>query len=240
MRNDPLVSLVMPTFNRPEFVRTAVERFQRQTWHRKELIILDDSDRAHQVDLSRFPNVRHAKLDARMPLGAKHDLGHDLAQGDVLGYLDDDDWFHPRRLVRQLQPIVLEEATVVGIPRVLVLAGGEWFRFDRGTLDPRDWVGNGITSNYRLPFHDGTAVYSRAVLRHGIGHMLTPVTQKVEFLTGITDAGEPWAVVSDPDLFVYIRHGKNTWQFNEQLVHVPTYRPYWFPQADLDFYRGVA
>jgi glycosyltransferase involved in cell wall biosynthesis len=239
MVGNPLVSLVCPTFNRPRYVLHAVKVFLSQTWTRSELIVVDDSDRAHQVDLRSYPRVKHIRLGEWTPMGTKHNIGIDAAQGDVLGYQDDDDWFHPRRLVCQLQPLVLGLATVAGIPRDLVLSGGEFWRF-RARLGPAaGWIGNG-EATFKLPFHDGTSMYAREVLRHGHRHTPKTVNQKADFLNAITDAGEKWKAVPNNDLFVYIRHAKNTWQFRQDVALARASAPWWFPADDLEFYRRAS
>ena len=38
----PLVSIIMPTYNRDQFINEAIESIQEQTYHNWELIIIDD------------------------------------------------------------------------------------------------------------------------------------------------------------------------------------------------------
>jgi glycosyltransferase involved in cell wall biosynthesis len=180
-----------------------------------------------------------------MNLGDKHNVGLERAQGDVLAYWDDDDWFAPRRFVRELAPIVLGEASIVGCLRdyVLEIPACRWSQFNKTTLPVKKWVGNG-RATFRLQIHDGTAMFSRDVLRHGVKHPPLAIGQKVEFLNGIVARGERWRAIPNDGLFVYVRHGSNTWQFREDLRLVERRRPLWFPEALLEFYRrcgkGVA
>ncbi|MGH9461076.1 MAG: glycosyltransferase family 2 protein, partial [Vicinamibacteria bacterium] len=110
----PLVSLVCPTYGRPQLIPFAVQFFLSQTWTRSELIIIDDSPRDLQCKIRESGRIRVVRLKDRLSLGEKHNLGHDLAQGDILGYQDDDDIWGHHRLARQLQPIVLGECSIVG------------------------------------------------------------------------------------------------------------------------------
>jgi glycosyltransferase involved in cell wall biosynthesis len=240
MESKPLVSAICPTFSRPRYLLHAVKLFAAQTWKRAELIVLDDSPPALRPDLSSFANVRHVKLSDRLTIGAKHTMGHQLGQGDVFAYWDDDDWFNPVRLVRQLDPIVRQTADVVGFRRNYVLTAGEtssWFKINPGRLEARFWIGNGAT-DLRIPIHDGSAVYTRKAAELGT-HPEQTMNEKVGFLNSV--ASLKWASIENRDLFVYVRHGKNTWKYSESIVHEATERPWWFPRSESEFYRkGVA
>lgn len=234
----PFVSLVCPTLNRPEYLRHAVDLFMAQTWTESELIVVDDSDRDLSIDLSRNRRVKHIRLSDRLSLGEKHNIGNSLAQGDVLGFHDDDDWFNPRRLVRQLDPIVRGAAQIVGFKRELILSAGEplrWWRMaPKGPIS--GWIGNGAT-NCRILAHDGSAIFSRKVVEMGARFPHRTMNEKVDFLNAAVAAGATWTVIPNDDLFVYVRHGKNTWTYNERAVHVQTARPSWFPDREVEFYR---
>ena len=146
-----LVSAICPTFSRPVYLLHAVKLFLAQTWKNAELIVLDDSPATLQPDLSRFPNVRHVKLDGRISIGAKHTMGHHLAQGEAFVYWDDDDWYSPLRLVRQLDPIVRGIAKIVGFRRNLVLTtgpNGGWAKLNPRGMEPSLWIGNGATNGH--------------------------------------------------------------------------------------------
>jgi glycosyltransferase involved in cell wall biosynthesis len=237
----PLVTVVCPTYGRPQFVEQAVRLFLAQTWTRSELIVIDDSPKDLQCSIASSPRVKVVRLDHKVTLGEKHNLGHELGQGDVFAYQDDDDFFGPRRLVKQLEPIVLEEVEVVGMLRdyVLVLPTCSWFKFNYAPLPAKAWIGNGL-ANFKLPFHDGTAMYTRHAAELGVVHPALDMNQKVQFLNGLADLGVRWKAIPTEQHFVYVRHGRNTWQFNEQRRLVPTGRPHWFTTTMQAWYEGRA
>ncbi|MGH9462433.1 MAG: hypothetical protein ACRD1X_14545, partial [Vicinamibacteria bacterium] len=115
-----------------------------------------------------------------------------------------------------------------------------FWRFNLTKLPVKSWIGNG-RATFRLQIHDGTALYHRRVLRHGLKHPPLAIGQKVEFLNGVVAAGERWRAVPNGGDFVYVRHQRtNTWQFREDLRLVEIRRPWWFPEALMDSYRGIA
>lgn len=243
MNARPLVSAICVTYDRPAFVEQAVAWFQAQTWGRKEMIVVDDSPAARRPDLRRHPNVLHLTLDERADMGTKHNLGLRAAQGDVLCYQDDDDWFHPRRLVMQLEPLVLGRAAITGMLReyVAVLQTGRFYKFlPKSRRAPlKDWIGNG-RATFRLPIHDGTAMFLRRALPAGVEHPPLPVGQKVEFLNALHVRGARCEAILNDGLFVYVRHGRNTWQYAEGRVMERVGVPSWFPREVLRFWQEVA
>lgn len=252
--SNALVSALMITHGRPGFVLKAVEWFQLQTWQRKELVIVDDSTPDKRPDLSRVRGVRYVVPERPMHIGEKHDRAVEEAQGDVLTYWDDDDWFSPRRIVTQLEPIVLGRATITGIPRDLIVhaPGAQFAKFKpvKTKESLKTWIGNGndgwagngwkpVYANFG--FHDGCAMFSRHVLRHGSKHPPLKAGQKVEFLNSLVRKGEKVVVIPNEKLFIYVRHGLNTWNYVESRIEVPVSPPPWAPADAIAFWRkGVA
>lgn len=235
---NPLVSLICPTWNRPQFLLQAVRLFQAQTYQECELIVVDDSDKGSAPDLSHFRRVKHLKIQDKLSLGEKHNIGHSLAQGEIFGFWDDDDWFGPRRLVMQLDPLVRKTAEIVGFRRGVVLQIGDpvtwWDILPRA--NHRSWIGNGAL-NFLIPIHDGSALYRREILRAGVRFPHRTMNEKVDFLNLAVKAGATWTVIPNEGIFVYVRHGKNTWRYNEALVHAAVPKPSWFPDEAIEFYR---
>ena len=236
----PLVSLVCPTFNRPQYLVHAVKLFQAQTYKNMELIVVDDSGAGKSPDLSMVPRVRHIRLGDRLSLGEKHNIGHAVAQGEILGFHDDDDWTSPRRVARQLDPLLTGANQIVGFRRGVILQVGDPVRWwDINPKNPhKSWIGNGAL-NLAIPIHDGSALYRREVLKAGVKFPHRTMNEKVDFLNAAVKAGATWHVIPNDGLFVYVRHGTNTWKYNEALVHAAAPRPLWFPDEEVEFYRKV-
>jgi glycosyltransferase involved in cell wall biosynthesis len=239
-----LVSGLCVTANRPAFLERAVAWWQAQEWPRKELVVVDGSIKGKRLNLAAARGVKHVILDPDEDMGAKHNRAIAEAQGEVLIYADDDDWFSPRRLVRQLEPIALGKASITGIPRDLVAytPGGRFVRFrpaaERGPV--KAWVGNALGLHPKFKFHDGSAAFTRRALRHGTQHPPLRMGQKVVFLNDLIDAGERAATVPNDGLFVYVRHATNTWNYVAHRVEVPASVPSFLPQSVVDFWRKGA
>src|SRR5216117_1662432 len=100
MANEPLVSCIMPTRNRPRMVTTAIRRFLAQDYPRKELVIVDDTPGAPSPppEAGARDDVRYFHEPPSRSLGEKRNHAIERARGDVIVHWDDDDWMSPSRL----------------------------------------------------------------------------------------------------------------------------------------------
>jgi glycosyltransferase involved in cell wall biosynthesis len=99
--NLPLVSCILPTYNRPPthqyLIEEAIESFLRQTYPNKELILLNDCPGQDLV--CHAPGVRVVNVSERFPsLGDKYNAGVHLSRGELIANWDDDDISLPCRL----------------------------------------------------------------------------------------------------------------------------------------------
>src|SRR6185369_5699726 len=60
------------------------------------------------------PRVRYVRLDGRLTVGAKRNHACGLARGAIIAHWDDDDWYPPERLRRQVAALVGAGADVCG------------------------------------------------------------------------------------------------------------------------------
>ena len=115
----PLVSCVMPTFDRRVFVPQSVSYFLRQDYPAKELIIVDDSPEPVSDLLPADPRIVYHRLETRTVLGAKRNLACDLARGSIIVHWDDDDWASPDRVSVQVAALTGGDADVCGTGSLL-------------------------------------------------------------------------------------------------------------------------
>lgn len=101
--DNPLVSCVMPTFNRRPYIRAAIDCWLKQTYQNKELIILDDGDDPVRDLVPRKKGIRYIRnAKGREITGTKRNHCCELAKGEIICHWDDDDWSAPDRIEHQL------------------------------------------------------------------------------------------------------------------------------------------
>ena len=98
--NQPLVSVCTPTFNRRPFIGSLIKCMEAQTYPKDKIewIIVDDGTDKIEDLVKDIPNVKYIKFDSKMTLGKKRNIMHDHAKGDIIVYMDDDDFYPPERI----------------------------------------------------------------------------------------------------------------------------------------------
>jgi glycosyltransferase involved in cell wall biosynthesis len=117
----PLVSCVMPTYDRRALVPGAIAGFLRQDHPNAELLVVDDGPESLADLIPDDPRVRHLRLERRLSIGAKRNLGCEAARGALIANWDDDDWYAPWRLSCEIAALEESGADVVGLNHLLYL-----------------------------------------------------------------------------------------------------------------------
>lgn len=96
----PFVSVCTPTFNRRPFIPAMLSCFNHQDYpqDRMEWIIIDDGTDPVEDLVASHPRVKYFKYDTKMTLGKKRNLLHEKSRGEILVYMDDDDYYPPQRV----------------------------------------------------------------------------------------------------------------------------------------------
>ncbi|MHB8904685.1 MAG: glycosyltransferase family 2 protein [Melioribacteraceae bacterium] len=93
----PIVSIIMPTFNRANYLKRSIESVLNQSFKMWELIIVDDgsSDNTFQIVdeyILQFENIRYMKHSNRRPALATN-AGIQASCGELIAFLgSDDEW----------------------------------------------------------------------------------------------------------------------------------------------------
>lgn len=230
----PLISCIMPTYNRRPLVSLALRWFAQQSYPNRELLVVDDGNDPVADLAESVPNVRYLRLRSRTSIGAKRNLACEQAQGEILAQWDDDDWYSPERLATQAAPILEGRADVTGIENRYMLempAGRCWTVAP--SLHRRMFVGD---------VHGGTLVYSRRILQDGIRYPSLNLAEDAALLQQALHRRWRLLRVDNSGIFVYLRHARNAWSFSTGKFIDPagwkeSEAPRDFPADAIDSYR---
>lgn len=108
LEQQPLVTVYIATQNRPELLARALNSCKGQTYPALEIIVVDDGSNAENAKqnarlTAEYPQVKYIKLD--QPSGAPfaRNTAINLAKGEFITGLDDDDEFKPQRIAEFVQ-----------------------------------------------------------------------------------------------------------------------------------------
>ncbi|WP_297446466.1 glycosyltransferase [Desulfurobacterium sp.] len=121
------ISVVIPTYNRPEFLKQAIESVVNQSRKPDELIILDDNPETVKNEkvvlpfVEKFSFINYVKNKKNLGVVNNYKKAFEIASGDYVKLLSDDDILHPDALL--LMEKVLDEnpdCTVAASSRIMV------------------------------------------------------------------------------------------------------------------------
>jgi glycosyltransferase involved in cell wall biosynthesis len=133
----PKVSVIIPTYNRADFLPRAIESVLEQTYADFELVIVDDGSTDETADVvARYadPRIRYHWQENQERSAARNE-GIALSQGAYVTFLDSDDWYLPCKLACQA-------AVLDADPEVGMVASG-WSKVDssgRTIKEYRPWL----------------------------------------------------------------------------------------------------
>lgn len=94
MMQTPLVSVIIPFYNRNNLVLDAIKRVSEQTYANIEIILVDDGSEIPLKIVNNYGlNIQLKRLDLNKGPGYARREGRRLAKGEYICYLDSDDWW---------------------------------------------------------------------------------------------------------------------------------------------------
>ena len=106
-KRGPLVSVLVPTFNRRRYLREALESVVGQTYRQFEAFVVNDGGEPVADLVAAFNDPRLVLIERRENRGKAASLNEALgrAQGKYVAYLDDDDRYYPEHLARLVETL---------------------------------------------------------------------------------------------------------------------------------------
>lgn len=122
---DILLSIIIPTYNRPQLLLRAVNSALAQTIKDFEVVVVDDCSK-EPVDLPEHSRLKIIRLSKNQGGSAARNIGMKEAKGKLITFLDDDDELLPdmaERSVKALKTSALPQP--VGVISAIEVCNGE-------------------------------------------------------------------------------------------------------------------
>jgi glycosyltransferase involved in cell wall biosynthesis len=101
MNGNPLISVIIPTYNRANELKRALMSVQAQSYTNWEVIIVDNHSSDHTdkvVSAFNEPRIKLCKINNNGVIAASRNMGIRESLGDYIAFLDSDDWWMPQKL----------------------------------------------------------------------------------------------------------------------------------------------
>lgn len=231
----PMISCLMPTRNRRDFVAQSLRYFQVQDYPRKELIVVDDGDDKVVDLIPESDEFLYMSRYGRYSVGQKRNIAATLATGHIFCQWDDDDYYGPHRLSVQAEPILAGRAQVSALRMSLLLA----------TANMTLWACPDAihASLFEANVRCGTLMYTASSFtKVGVRYQHTSDGEDVHFLRSLLTLGASMEAIISPESYICVRHGANTSRDIDD-VGTPNWQPveldHYFSEQDVRFYESM-
>lgn len=117
MRHDPIISVIVPVYKVEKYLEQCVRSLLNQTYGNLEIILIDDGSPDSCPDMCN----EYQKKDSRVKavhkenggLASARNLGLDIASGNLIAFLDSDDWLDLDTYERLLKAMFDKNADIV-------------------------------------------------------------------------------------------------------------------------------
>ena len=200
----PFVSICTPTFNRRPFWDQCIKNFLNQDYplHKMEWIIIDDGTDKIEDLVKNVEQVKYYKYDEKMPLGKKRNIMHKKSSGDIIVYMDDDDYY-PRERVSHAVNMLLSHpsALCAGASEIYI-----WFRHMQ-----KMWQFGPYNSNHATA---GTFAFKRELLNDHAYEDHAALAEEKAFLKNYT---VPFVQLEPKKTILVFSHSQNTFDKKKLL-----------------------
>jgi GT2 family glycosyltransferase len=164
---NPVVSIIMPTYNRANMIGMAIDSVLKQTFKDWELLIIDNESTDNTKDivekfLASDKRIKYHNVKKNLIIGIASYLnyGIDISTGKYIARLDDDDeWCDPNKLEKQVNFLEENEDYVIVGGGAIMVNGNrkEMFKFFKRETDSE------IRNNalYANPFWHNTVLFRK-------------------------------------------------------------------------------
>lgn len=149
--DNPLISVIIPTFNRAHLIGETLDSISAQTYENWECIIVDDGSTDNTEEIieeyvhkdSRF-QIHHRTIDRLKGANACRNIGLDKSNGDYIVFFDSDDLMTPNHLEVKIKNIISSNLDYI-ITRTAFFNKdntqiSNYYKFDQFEITPYNYV----------------------------------------------------------------------------------------------------
>ena len=205
----PFVSVCTPTFNRRPFIPFAIRCFMYQDYPKDKLewIIIDDGTDKIEDLVKDVPNVKYFSYDEKMKLGKKRNLMHEKSSGDIIVYMDDDDYYPPNRVSHAVDMLTINKSALAAGSSIIHI----FFKHDRKVWEFGPYGEKHATA--------GTFAFKRELLKITKYDENASLAEEKDFLKGYTI---PFVQLEPKKTILVFSHIHNT--FDKRKLLTPKFR----------------
>lgn len=201
---EPLVSVIVPAYNRAGIIADTIRNLFQQTYANIELIVVDDGSTDGTVDaLKSFGGQIRWTTQKNAGPAAARNRGIEMAKGEIIAFQDSDDAWHPTKIARQVSLLQRSPESVCCVCNCTIQLPGIVVRsFEAAPLNPP--IDEGIWLNPAevletrfILFNQAVAVRREVLVRIGGFDESLRLMEDMDLALRLSVEG-PWTFIREP------------------------------------------
>ncbi len=155
-QTNPLVSIIVPTYNRAHYLQVALESAVNQTYQHIEIIVADDgSSDATPTVVASFndPRIIYRRNHVNQGMLANNLSAFDQAQGTYVANLHDDDQWQPNFLEKMIPHLEADTSVAVAFCDHYIFDEHGEINLTATTENTQRWQRDVLAEGKHQPFH---------------------------------------------------------------------------------------
>lgn len=203
----PLVSCIMPTYNRHNYMLRSIKYFLNQDYPNKELIIIDDTPL--DLKLNNIAGIKYIHYDKKYNVGKKRNIAIQNAKGSIIMFWDDDDIYTSDRINIQVADIIKKKCDITVFNNIYYHMNNKMYITDSKTH--KDIWYNGYAC--------GTLTFRKSITKQCKFKNIN-LGEDVTFLKCVLLKGFKLCSLKNNFKFIYTKHNNNTFVFDAKFKQI--------------------
>ncbi|MBR3654616.1 MAG: glycosyltransferase [Elusimicrobia bacterium] len=213
INNNPLVSVMMPTYNNGRYIGQAIESIYAQNYKNIEVIVIDDgsTDNTKEI-IKKYQDIKYFYIEHK-GISLARNIALEKSNGEYIAFCDSDDYWLPEKLNTQMQYFKEHPDCQIVFTKYENFFEDEKLKTNKRAMHEK------LMENFLKQYLPSSVIKKELFEKYGLFDENFSGVEDTEFLYRILKKGVNISHII-PDIF-YIRriHGKNvTLNYNQDTV----------------------
>ena len=141
----PLISIIVPVYNVEDYIEECLESLVKQTYKNLEIILIDDGSTDNSGEICDDYVLKDTRIKCfhqiNQGVGAARNKGLEVAEGELIGFVDPDDYCDLEMFLEMYKSMKEDEADIVCC---------RWITINRGLISGVSGYGRILCAIYGL------------------------------------------------------------------------------------------
>ncbi len=203
MNENPLISVMMPTYNNAKYIKQAIESIYAQNYDNIEIIVVDDGSTDNTKEIvQQYKDIKYFYIEHKGIPFARN-LVLEKSKGEYIAVLDSDDYWLPNKLNTQIQYFKDHPDCEIVFTKYKNIVDNEQIKKDRITINEKD---RETAEKKHLP----TALIKKSLFeKYGIFDENFQTGEDTELIYRFEKNGANLNHFIDENLYIRRLHGNN-------------------------------